>query len=87
MFTSSSAGNTRGLIEAKRHSYTELRDEACLPRGIPAASLKRGAGDRLAVGRFVSSAGNTRGLIEARSLRSRSRRHRSVFRGEYPGPH
>ena len=39
--TRSSAGNTRGLIEARRpqkHSIVFV----CLPRGIPAASLKRG---------------------------------------------
>ena len=36
----SSAGNTRGLIEATRRRLTHGRSRARLPRGIPAASLK-----------------------------------------------
>ena len=35
----SSAGNTRGLIEASWQLSNQTR-YACLPRGIPAASLK-----------------------------------------------
>ena len=37
----SSAGNTRGLIEACFPSSFQNRSHAGLPRGIPAASLKQ----------------------------------------------
>ena len=60
----SSAGNTRGLIEAA--SWGRGRQAQCrasLPRGIPAASLKRGR--------------QTEG-VNALGF---------VFRGEYPRPH
>ena len=62
----SSAGNTRGLIEAKA-SALSFASVACLPRGIPAASLKRElvAGNPVYLRYDSSSAGNTRGLIEA----------------------
>ena len=60
----SSAGNTRGLIEARRRPRT-ARCACRLPRGIPAASLKRGPTESLHGIHAVSSAGNTRGLIEA----------------------
>ena len=58
-----------------------------LPRGIPAASLKRvGLAEPLA-DLLVSSAGNTRGLIEASIQRGARARDGGVFRGEYPRPH
>ena len=60
----SSAGNTRGLIEAARTppiKWTPSR----LPRGIPAASLKPCGLVRSTICGSKSSAGNTRGLIEA----------------------
>ena len=58
----SSAGNTRGLIEAVSLSSSWIM-RGCLPRGIPAASLKpelRGTAWPVVGG---------------------------VFRGEYPRPH
>ena len=62
----SSAGNTRGLIEARSDARRQILHLGCLPRGIPAASLKQNTGV-LNFGTFLaSSAGNTRGLIEAR---------------------
>ena len=64
----SSAGNTRGLIEAWWASMSMRRGRSCLPRGIPAASLKRHAPELLALDVCRSSAGNTRGLIEAGPL-------------------
>ena len=88
MALTSSAGNTRGLIEATLYDLADGR--ACrrgLPRGIPAASLKLvewvSAGEPLR----ASSAGNTRGLIEASSHMNGTARTRRVFRGEYPRPH
>ena len=78
----SSAGNTRGLIEANVQLLSTV-GSVRLPRGIPAASLKRpervGRVERVA----VSSAGNTRGLIEARRsvrrvLRQRLRLPRGI---------
>ena len=45
----SSAGNTRGLIEAGPHRGRPDRT-ARLPRGIPAASLKLRAADLIAAG-------------------------------------
>ena len=78
----SSAGNTRGLIEAaicRRPTSPPGR----LPRGIPAASLKRLGPGRTSLRRFRSSAGNTRGLIEATASIARLRRRPQVFRGEY----
>ena len=60
----SSAGNTRGLIEARRGRRRRSAARS-LPRGIPAASLKHLHGLRYHIRRRVSSAGNTRGLIEA----------------------
>ena len=59
--TWSSAGNTRGLIEA-RWSPTTTSLSCGLPRGIPAASLKRDDGVQV-------------------------ERLQDVFRGEYPRPH
>ena len=63
----SSAGNTRGLIEAGSASSWHRCRPARLPRGIPAASLKLLRPDLHAAQAGQSSAGNTRGLIEARS--------------------
>ena len=60
----SSAGNTRGLIEASACS-SPINREIGLPRGIPAASLKRLDVGEEAPCTLASSAGNTRGLIEA----------------------
>ena len=60
----SSAGNTRGLIEAHRGRQPPARLTR-LPRGIPAASLKRLLDGYAALRAQLSSAGNTRGLIEA----------------------
>ena len=59
----SSAGNTRGLIEARPRSRLSMT-RTCLPRGIPAASLKQRRFRRRGSSPS-SSAGNTRGLIEA----------------------
>ena len=61
----SSAGNTRGLIEARVPHGLTLCNYPRLPRGIPAASLKQI--DTLETFQILalSSAGNTRGLIEA----------------------
>ena len=63
----SSAGNTRGLIEARRAACEAARASGSLPRGIPAASLKPIRTSSHAPNDDVrmSSAGNTRGLIEA----------------------
>ncbi len=66
---SSSAGNTRGLIEAVLASSRSVCPASCLPRGIPAASLKRSVQRQISSPLPSSSAGNTRGLIEARSAR------------------
>ena len=85
---SSSAGNTRGLIEASYASAGMPGTPTSLPRGIPAASLKRWANRPLRPAEERgSSAGNTRGLIEARRRKSRNRDAPRVFRGEYPRPH
>ena len=69
----SSAGNTRGLIEA---ADVELRRHPAerLPRGIPAASLKRVDCRLIIADEPSSSAGNTRGLIEALRYRHGFRR-------------
>ena len=84
--TSSSAGNTRGLIEATQYAIGPLRFPSCLPRGIPAASLKLGPEThplaerhRLPRGIPAASLKPTCGRIRPRSL--------EVFRGEYPRPH
>ena len=58
--TASSAGNTRGLIEANTRRRAARR-VPCLPRGIPAASLKprrlrRVAGGRLRLPRGIPAA-------------------------------
>ena len=60
----SSAGNTRGLIEASLQTVCSPSFSS-LPRGIPAASLKPSVNQAVAVRVKTSSAGNTRGLIEA----------------------
>ena len=65
----SSAGNTRGLIEAWRMTPLVGLSSLGLPRGIPAASLKHRAARVAAVDARWSSAGNTRGLIEASWIR------------------
>ena len=72
----SSAGNTRGLIEAPPYLFPPILLPQRLPRGIPAASLKPGV-EASRVKNSMSSAGNTRGLIEARRLSS-ARRSRST---------
>ena len=82
----SSAGNTRGLIEAHVRATPQTRSRVSLPRGIPAASLKRlHPGPRERSGRRLP-----RG-IPAASLKHRADRRdlgvREVFRGEYPRPH
>ena len=82
----SSAGNTRGLIEAPARPRCS-RGSSGLPRGIPAASLKRASGGAFDAELLASSAGNTRGLIEACRGGPRSARLSWVFRGEYPRPH
>ena len=61
----SSAGNTRGLIEAVANCNGYPVDRVCLPRGIPAASLKLQSVLDVGEAHEESSAGNTRGLIEA----------------------
>ena len=57
-------GNTRGLIEARGMEQNRSLFVR-LPRGIPAASLKRDDACPWCVTDEESSAGNTRGLIEA----------------------
>ena len=83
--TRSSAGNTRGLIEAPLTS-TGTASPTCLPRGIPAASLK----PRSRRMDHQRDGGLPRG-IPAASLKRRcpaaSAQRPSVFRGEYPRPH
>ena len=64
----SSAGNTRGLIEAVARPPDGRHRNERLPRGIPAASLKPARRECEAWGVGGSSAGNTRGLIEAMYL-------------------
>ena len=61
----SSAGNTRGLIEAPGRLRRHGAGQSGLPRGIPAASLKLSALPLDTAPIIGSSAGNTRGLIEA----------------------
>ena len=81
----SSAGNTRGLIEARRCSPWR-RLSWRLPRGIPAASLKL-LRQRRGVERIV---GLPRGIPAAslkHTLDSGSSARKGVFRGEYPRPH
>ena len=58
-----------------------------LPRGIPAASLKRYGVDVGQRNETESSAGNTRGLIEAEDTWILWLATEQVFRGEYPRPH
>ena len=82
----SSAGNTRGLIEAPARPSGPCRRTG-LPRGIPAASLKPTLQAPEEEGRRESSAGNTRGLIEAYNARIINAVLLYVFRGEYPRPH
>ena len=81
----SSAGNTRGLIEASA-MWLYVVDAVRLPRGIPAASLKLVRG----TARGAARRGLPRG-IPAASLKRRhrvaERRAHRVFRGEYPRPH
>ena len=84
--TTSSAGNTRGLIEARSHSCSPPSTSG-LPRGIPAASLKQSYTVQTQYDEAVSSAGNTRGLIEAEECWVWFQRVPEVFRGEYPRPH
>ena len=60
----SSAGITRGLIEAGRTAHP-LPANPGLPRGLPAASLKLVTGALAWRAESRSSAGITRGLIEA----------------------
>ena len=82
----SSAGNTRGLIEAP--SFTIVRTVLqSLPRGIPAASLKHLGLEPGEPRGIMSSAGNTRGLIEALLRGKICWLKANVFRGEYPRPH
>ena len=82
----SSAGNTRGLIEATLAPLPSQIGTG-LPRGIPAASLKQ-LGEQLdGTDPGRSSAGNTRGLIEAWYSHEGSPDGGGVFRGEYPRPH
>ena len=83
----SSAGNTRGLIEACRTARGGANRWRRLPRGIPAASLKRDYQADLVDRLRKSSAGNTRGLIEARGPELMALMDQAVFRGEYPRPH
>ena len=84
----SSAGNTRGLIEAAPTTAWMLKCLVRLPRGIPAASLKQ---RRHAADRDHRRAGLPRG-IPAASLKHAGREPvddgcGAVFRGEYPRPH
>ena len=65
----SSAGNTRGLIEARPVSRPPSRHPSCLPRGIPAASLKLDRG----LGRIVGLERLPRG-IPAASLKLNAER-------------
>ena len=63
-----SAGNSRGLIEARGARSPIGPARSRIPRGTPAASLKHGL-DRGRLARLVlDSAGNSRGLIEALSF-------------------
>ena len=87
----SSAGNTRGLIEAIRGGVGRRRrarvSSAGNTRGLIEASSVLVA-YLASLGFSLSSAGNTRGLIEAcpillLAIPSVPR----VFRGEYPRPH
>ena len=83
----SSAGNTRGLIEARRRTETveeSHESSAGNTRGLIEASAIQ-IDYRAGVRR--SSAGNTRGLIEACRGRCRGCCRAGVFRGEYPRPH
>ena len=82
----SSAGNTRGLIEARRRDRP-LSGQMRLPRGIPAASLKPillwfvpATVTRLPRGIPAAS-------LKQLTVRVASTACDSVFRGEYPRPH
>ena len=83
-FKRSSAGNTRGLIEAFA-AEANMWSRASLPRGIPAASLKllHDRPHQRPLG--VSSAGNTRGLIEARRAGTQAMRGRGSSAGNTRG--
>ena len=61
----SSAGITRGLIEADRRAARATGPSSSLPRGLPAASLKPDVFPQPVDLVRESSAGITRGLIEA----------------------
>ena len=82
----SSAGNTRGLIEAESSPGERRRVATRLPRGIPAASLKPVRGRDLP----ILGSGLPRG-IPAASLKLVDALDDGpvplVFRGEYPRPH
>ena len=82
----SSAGNTRGLIEAGAGWRAVDGGAVGLPRGIPAASLKR-----IATGRNLGEVASLPRGIPAASLKraeaKRSLAAGDVFRGEYPRPH
>ena len=82
----SSAGNTRGLIEAPLGAVVGLVVQR-LPRGIPAASLKRhargaGGGDYGGLPRGIPAASLKR-RVDGGDWEIES----DVFRGEYPRPH
>ena len=83
----SSAGNTRGLIEAPYKQRNTYKPYIRLPRGIPAASLKQGR---------VNTDSNVRIGCLPRGIPAASLKLyvdnvdgylRHVFRGEYPRPH
>ena len=82
----SSAGNTRGLIEASGgtgDTATGGSSSAGNTRGLIEATGSSAAWIRC----VMSSAGNTRGLMEASGFVNSPASARHVFRGEYPRPH
>ena len=84
--STSSAGNTRGLIEAlakNKNTLTAIASSAGNTRGLIEALSARDPSRT----KTVSSAGNTRGLIEATATGALSGHLTAVFRGEYPRPH
>ena len=82
----SSAGNTRGLIEATQRRLVNTGSKgssAGNTRGLIEALRNSAVCKR----KSWSSAGNTRGLIEAGNKNGQSYFQELVFRGEYPRPH
>ena len=82
----SSAGNTRGLIEASSRS---IRPTGRLPSsaGIPAASLKREPTPRRSSDRRRLPRGIPAASLKPGGMREDRAPEGRVFRGEYPRPH